>query len=198
MKHPVTLAIVGAGKRGEAYSQYALEHPDLAKVVAVAEPRPFQREQMVQTHAIAAENVFNSWQDLARVPRLTDAALICTQDRMHLDPVLALAPKGYAILLEKPMSTNLAECERIVACVKQHGNLFAVCHVLLYTDFTKRLRTLLDFPARSGISSASSTSSRWRGGIRHTPSCVATGVTRPNPPSCCWPSPAMIWTGFAT
>ena len=151
MKHPVTLAIVGAGKRGEAYSQYALEHPDLAKVVAVAEPRPFQREQMVQTHAIAAENVFNSWQDLARVPRLTDAALICTQDRMHLDPVLALAPKGYAILLEKPMSTNLDECERIVACVKQHGNLFAVCHVLLYTDFTKRLRTLLDSGAIGDI-----------------------------------------------
>jgi predicted dehydrogenase len=42
------------------------------------------------------------------------------------------------------MSANLAECERIVACVKEHGNLFAVCHVLLYTEFTKRLKALLD------------------------------------------------------
>ena len=141
---PVTLAIVGAGKRGEAYAAYASEHPDLSKVVAVAEPRQFQRERMAQVHSIPPVNCFDSWEDLACVPRLADAVLICTQDQMHLQPVLALAPKGYAILLEKPMSTNLAECEQIVQCVKQHGNLFAVCHVLLYTDFTRRLKSLLD------------------------------------------------------
>ncbi|MEI6782624.1 MAG: Gfo/Idh/MocA family oxidoreductase, partial [Verrucomicrobiota bacterium] len=144
MKHSVTLAIVGAGKRGEAYSQYAVEHPNLAQVVAVAEPRQFQREQLAKAHRVPAENVFNSWEDLARQPRLADAALICTQDRMHLEPLLALAPKGYAILLEKPMAVELAECEQIVSCVKQHGNLFAVCHVLLYTDFTQRLKAVID------------------------------------------------------
>jgi predicted dehydrogenase len=144
MKHPVTLAIVGAGKRGEAYAAYAAANPNLAKVVAVAEPRPFQREALALAHAVPPENVFDSWEGLARVPRLADAVLICTMDPMHLGPVLALAPKGYAILLEKPMSTNLAECEQIVACVQAHGNLFAVCHVLLYTDFTQRLKRILD------------------------------------------------------
>ncbi len=58
-------------------------------------------------------------------------------------PVLAWRRKGYAILLEKPMATNLDECEQIVACVKRHGNLFAVCHVLLYTEFTQKLKSLL-------------------------------------------------------
>ncbi len=144
MKQPVTLAIVGAGKRGEAYAAYAVEHPNLAQVVAVAEPRQFQRERMAQAHGLPAQNIFNSWEDLAHAPRLADAVLICTMDSMHPAPVLALAPKGYAILLEKPMSTNLAECERIVACVREHSNLFAVCHVLLYTAFTKRLKSILD------------------------------------------------------
>jgi predicted dehydrogenase len=152
-KSPITLAICGAGKRGEAYAAYAAEHPQLAKVVAVAEPRKFQREQMAQAHAIPPENVFGSWDDLARQPRLADAILICTQDQLHLQPVLAFAPKGYAILLEKPMSTNLDECERIVACVKQHGNIFAVCHVLLYTEFTKRLKAFLDSGAIGTIAS---------------------------------------------
>jgi predicted dehydrogenase len=141
---PVTLAICGGGKRGQAYAAYAAEHPELAKVVAVAEPRQFQREQMSRAHGIPAENVFDSWSLLAGRERLADAVLICTQDRMHLEPVLALAPKGYAILLEKPMAVVEADCERIVACVKQHRNLFAVCHVLLYTEFTKRLKALLD------------------------------------------------------
>ncbi len=144
MSEPVTLAIVGAGKRGAAYAQYAIEHPDLARVVAVAEPRLPQRQQMAAAHHIAPGNIFTSWQELAAQPRLADAVLICTQDRMHLAPVEALAPKKYAILLEKPMATTLEDCRKIIACVKHYGNLFAVCHVLLYTQFTRKLKSLLD------------------------------------------------------
>ena len=144
MTQLITMAIVGAGKRGEAYADYALKHPNFAKVVAVAEPRAFQREQMARIHNIPAANQFTSYEELAKQPKLADAALICTQDRMHLAPVEALAPKGYAILLEKPMSPSLDECEQIIACVKKHGNLFAVCHVLLYTEFTQKLKALLD------------------------------------------------------
>jgi predicted dehydrogenase len=144
MKTPVTLAVVGAGMRGEAYSRFALQNPHLAKVVAVAEPRQLQREEMAQKHGIPAQNVFCSWESFATAPRLADAAIIATQDRMHLAPMLTLAPKGYGILMEKPMSTTLADCEAIVACAKQYGNIFAVCHVLLYTDFTMRLKALLN------------------------------------------------------
>jgi predicted dehydrogenase len=143
-KKPVTLAVVGAGMRGTAYAKYALEHPDLAKVVAVAEPRAFQREALAKAHNIPAQCVFSSWEDFAAAPRLADAVIIGTQDRMHVAPVLALAPKGYAILLEKPISVNLDEGEQVIACVKRHGNIFAVCYVLLYTDFTMRLRAMID------------------------------------------------------
>lgn len=148
---PVTLAICGAGKRGEAYAAYAKEHPNLAKIIAVAEPRQFQRGQMAQNHHIPAEKAFNSVEEFARQPRLADAVLVCTQDRMHLGHVLALAPKGYAIMLEKPISVDEAECEQIVACVKQHKSLFAVCHVLLYAEFTRRLKALLDSGAIGDI-----------------------------------------------
>ena len=40
------------------------------------------------------------------------------------------------------MSTTLDDCEAIVACAKNYGNIFAVCHVLLYTDFTMRLKAV--------------------------------------------------------
>jgi predicted dehydrogenase len=141
--NPVTIAIVGAGKRGEAYAAYAGMHPDQLRVVAVAEPRPLLRERLASEHSIPPERCFASYEDLARQPRLADAVAICTQDRLHLPPVEALAPHGYAILLEKPMSPDPAECEKIIACVRQHGNLFAVCHVLLYTELTQQLREIL-------------------------------------------------------
>ena len=36
-----------------------------------------------------------------------------TQDRMHREPAVALAEKGYHLLLEKPMSVSEEECEDI-------------------------------------------------------------------------------------
>ncbi len=143
MKAPVTIAIIGAGKRGEAYANYARLHPDQLRVVAVAEPRDLLRARLAEAHGIKPEHCFRSYEELAQAPRLSDAVAICTQDRMHLAPVEKLAPKGYAILLEKPMSPDLSECEKIVACIKEHGNAFAVCHVLLYTDLTTKLRELV-------------------------------------------------------
>lgn len=141
---PVTIAIVGAGKRGEAYAAYAKTHPDQLQVVAVAEPRPLLRERLAKEYSIPPESCFDGYESFAQQPKLADAVAICTQDRQHLQPVELLAPKGYAILLEKPMSPDPEECEKIIACVKQHGNLFAVCHVLLYTELTQKLRALLD------------------------------------------------------
>ena len=140
---PVTIAIVGAGKRGEAYSDYARQHPDQLKVVAVAEPRELLRERLADEHHLPAERRFDGYEALAAAGRLADAVAICTQDRMHRAPVELLAPQGYAILLEKPMSPELDDCERIIALVKEHGNLFAVCHVLLYTELTQKLREVL-------------------------------------------------------
>ncbi|MCX6875905.1 MAG: Gfo/Idh/MocA family oxidoreductase [Verrucomicrobia bacterium] len=140
---PVTLAIIGAGKRGEAYADYAKKHPDQLRVAAVAEPRKVLRERLANDHKLPPERCYDGYEAFAREPKLCDAVAICTQDRMHLAPVEALAPKGYAILLEKPLSHDPEECARIVACVRQHGNLFACCHVLLYTELTRKLRELL-------------------------------------------------------
>ena len=143
MNPPVTLAIVGAGKRGEAYSDYAKLHPDQLRVVAVAEPRRLLRDRLAIAHRIAPERCFDGYDALAKAGKIADAVAICTQDRMHCAPVELLAPLGYAILLEKPLSPDPDEAERVIACVKRHRNLFAVCHVLLYTELTMKLREIL-------------------------------------------------------
>ncbi|MEI7956051.1 MAG: Gfo/Idh/MocA family oxidoreductase [Verrucomicrobiota bacterium] len=143
MSEPVTLAIVGAGKRGQAYAAYATAHPEQLRVVAVAEPRQLLRERLAAAHGLGVDVCFDDYEALAAAGKLADAVAICTQDRMHLAPVELLAPLGYAILLEKPMSPHLAECEQIIACIRRHGNLFAVCHVLLYTELTTKLREIV-------------------------------------------------------
>ena len=51
---------------------------------------------------------------------------------------------GYHILLEKPMAPTAKECRRIISAVKRHRVLFAVCHVLRYTAYTRKLKALVE------------------------------------------------------
>lgn len=142
--NPVTLLIIGAGGRGSEYAAYATEHPDLAKVVGVAEPREFYRNRLVEAHDIPSENVFTDWRAAAEHERLADAVIIATQDDMHVTPAVAFAGKGYHMLLEKPMAPNEADCRRIVAAVVENKIIFAVCHVMRYTAYTQKLKAVID------------------------------------------------------
>ena len=143
MSKPVTVVLVGSGARGELYASYALEHPDLMKVVAVAEPRREYRDTVVRQHDIPGNRVFDSWEELLEQPKLADAILVCTQDNMHRDPAIAYAEMGYHILLEKPMSTSPEECYDIVNAAKKNNVIFSVCHVLRYTRYTQKLKEVL-------------------------------------------------------
>ncbi|KAF8583462.1 NAD(P)-binding protein [Ramaria rubella] len=135
---PVTVAIIGAGNRGKAYSAYALDHPTLCKVVAVAEPRARTRALFASTHSISASNVFTDYKDLVAAGRLADAVVVAVQDRQHTEVVLACTPLGYHILCEKPLATSAEECVRIADAIKKAGDIvFAIGYVLRYSPYNK-------------------------------------------------------------
>ena len=144
MAEPVTYVVVGAGQRGSAYADWVAGQPDRARVVAVAEPRPHQRERLARQHGIPPERVFASWQELATVPRVAEAAIIATQDVEHVAPTTALARNGYHLLVEKPLAPTEGECVELVRAVTEAGVLFGVCHVLRYRPYTRLLKQLLD------------------------------------------------------
>jgi predicted dehydrogenase len=143
-QQPVTAVVVGAGGRGWTYSLFAKEHPDRLKIVGAAEPKEYNRTRVAQGHNLPASNVFTDWRELAAQPKMADAAIICTQDAMHVEPAIAFAKLGYAILLEKPMAPSEEECARIVQAAKEAGVLFGVCHVMRYTHYTQKLKELVD------------------------------------------------------
>lgn len=146
------LLIIGAGNRGSTYAQYALEHPDLCRVVGVAEVRPLVRERFRTQHNIAPEMVFCDWTDAVKylqehsssVCEHVDAVVIAIQDADHRDSCIAFAELGLHILLEKPMALNMRDCQDIVAAVERNGCMLAVCHVLRYTRTTQHVKHLID------------------------------------------------------
>lgn len=134
------IALVGAGIRGLDYSRLAVSQG--AELVAVAEPNPIRRARAVALGDDVAE--YDSWEDLAARPQMADAVIVATQDRLHTEPAIAFAERGYHVLLEKPMAPTLAECQQIVAAADRAGVLLAVCHVLRYTAYTRKLKTLIE------------------------------------------------------
>ena len=117
----VSYIVVGAGSRGTGYAGYALQHPEQAEVVGVAEPREPARHRLVTDHDIAPDNVYTDWREIAARPKFADAAVITTQDAMHVEPAIALAEKGYHLLLEKPTGLDLAELKKIRDAVTRSG-----------------------------------------------------------------------------
>ena len=134
---PVRVALVGAGNRGLTYAEWIKAHPERAELVAVADPRPAARA------AAGAPLEFDDWRPLVE-NRIADAVIVATQDRFHVEPVLALAEAGYAILAEKPLAPTEEETRRIVEGVERAGVLFAVCHVMRYTPYTDLVKEVVD------------------------------------------------------
>ncbi|XP_076848084.1 putative oxidoreductase YteT [Brachyhypopomus gauderio] len=140
----VKVIVVGAGSRGQTYSDFASVHPDRMQVVGVADPRAFVRRKLQECHKIADENTFDDWHRVAEKEKFADAVFICTPDRLHKDPAVALAKKGYHILLEKPMAVTEEDCTEITEACTQSGVILTVCHVLRYDPAIRKIKELID------------------------------------------------------
>ncbi len=140
---PVTAVIIGGGLRGyEAYAPKA--NPGTLKIVAVAEPVEYKRNMCKERFGIAPENCFESYEELLSKPRMADLAIICTNDRMHVEPATMAVELGYHVLLEKPISPDAEEVYKIGRLAEKSDKVFSICHVLRYTKFYTKLKELLD------------------------------------------------------
>lgn len=136
--------LIGAGQRGyEVYGKYALKHKDTVQFVAVVEPDEKRRQRFAGEHNISPDLCFENWDDIANRGNFADAVFICTQDRLHVKPTLTALRKGYHVLLEKPMATTADECLTMGEVAKRYDRIFAICHVLRYSNFFMKIKEIL-------------------------------------------------------
>lgn len=141
----LTIAIIGTGSRGKnAYGTELLTLKDRAVVTAVADIDSERRNLAGDAHGIPQEMRFSSAEELLAQPKLADVAFICTQDRQHADHAIAAMKKGYDLLLEKPISPELSDLQRIVRTAREENRRVVVCHVLRYTPFFRTIKDTLD------------------------------------------------------
>lgn len=140
----LTAIVIGAGSRGQCYTNEMFKHPDKFQVVGVAEPIENRREFVKNKHSISDEHCFDTWEKILELPKFADVAIISTMDRMHFAPAIEAIRKGYNLLLEKPAAPTAEECFLIEKEAKKYGVKILVCHVLRYTPFYTTLKNIID------------------------------------------------------
>jgi predicted dehydrogenase len=137
---------VGLGGRASAYLSALQElYPNEHQVVAVADPDPVKQARARNDYGLQDNQIFDTDLDLMEQPRLSDVAIVATQDKLHLRDIRGLLAKGYDLILEKPVATTLEELQEIAAVSKSFPDqMVAVCHVLRHTVFFGEIRRILE------------------------------------------------------
>ncbi len=143
MQAPVTFAIAGFGDRGSTYASMQNLFPDKMKIVAVADLDPAKVEKARRLYNIPQENCFASAEEMLEHDKLADVMVVSTMDRQHVGHAIPALRKGYNILMEKPISPELAKCKEILQVASECPGKIIVCHVLRYTAFYNQLKELI-------------------------------------------------------
>lgn len=140
---PVTAVIIGAGNRGGVYARYADRYPGSLSIVGVSDINDFRREKMGDKFNVPADKRFGDWSEVFEQPRMADAIILTTPDKLHYEPCMKALAMGYDVLLEKPVAQTEKECIDILRQTRKYGRIVAVCHVLRYAPYYAEIKRLV-------------------------------------------------------
>src|SRR5207247_9374531 len=110
----IGLAIIGGGRVGLFRGEVAARHPQV-DFIGLAELKPDRRKEVGEK--IRADFVTDDYRELLARPEVT-AAIIATEEHLHVDPILAAVERKLPLLIEKPLATGLADSERALAAIR--------------------------------------------------------------------------------
>jgi predicted dehydrogenase len=109
----IGLAIIGAGRVGLFRGEVAARHPAV-EWIGIAELNHNRGGDVAAR--ISADFVTTSHRELLKRPEVT-AAIIATDEHLHVEPVLAAVERGVPMLIEKPLATDLAQSARVLQAI---------------------------------------------------------------------------------
>jgi len=125
---PIKIGFIGCGNIANAHLQ-AIERIPEIEIVAGADINEDRAREFVQK--AGAQAYFTDWRQMLEEVEL-DAIDQCTPHTLHMEPTLAAAERGIHVFTEKPMATELAECDRMIAACEQAGVVLMVGQVLRF------------------------------------------------------------------
>jgi myo-inositol 2-dehydrogenase / D-chiro-inositol 1-dehydrogenase len=113
----IGLAIVGGGRVGLFRGEVAAHHPSV-EWIGLAEKNPNRAGEVGDK--IGADFVTQDYRELLARPEVT-AAIIATDEHLHVAPILEAAERGLPLLIEKPLATDLAQSAHVLEAIEKAG-----------------------------------------------------------------------------
>ena len=110
----IGLAIVGAGRIGLIRGEIAAKNPTVGWI-GIAETRADRGKEVAER--LGAEFLTTDFHELLNRPEVT-AAVIATDEHLHVEPILAAVERGLSLMIEKPLATELAESARVLRAIQ--------------------------------------------------------------------------------
>ena len=137
-----TVAIIGLGARGaESYGRLMHSMKDKFEITALCDVDELKLEKYGKI--FETSELFNDETEFFKQKR-ADALVIATLDRDHVRQCERALELKYDVLLEKPITDDLGECEMLLNAHKKYGGKVVVCHVLRYAPAFIELKKVLD------------------------------------------------------
>ncbi|MCX7766607.1 MAG: Gfo/Idh/MocA family oxidoreductase [Candidatus Sumerlaeia bacterium] len=159
MTKRVGVGIIGFGAMAEGYHLQAIRNTRLAEVVAVYDVNERRRECAAQLGITAYDSVAEFLKD-----RNVTAVLIATPHNSHYPLAMKTLSAGKHLILEKPMTLNAGEAQKIVTTAKEQKCLLTVFHNRRFDGDFLTIKQILGSGKLGKIYTVQSRANQWGSG----------------------------------
>ncbi|QSB15778.1 Gfo/Idh/MocA family oxidoreductase [Natronosporangium hydrolyticum] len=166
---PHRYAIVGAGARAQLFARaLATTYADRSRLVAFADPNPARIAAHNRALTELGAPPATGWPADRFAELLTterpDTVIVTSVDRTHDEYIVAALQAGCDVITEKPMTVDVAGCQRILQTVADTGRRVAVTFNYRYNPLHERVKELL---SAGTIGEVGSVHFEWLLDVRH-------------------------------
>jgi predicted dehydrogenase len=123
----LAVGVIGMGLLGRRHAAIFGQLPEVS-LTGVVDVNPSARAYAESRFGVRA---YSSWPEMLNSEEL-DAATICLPDNLHFETTLGVVEAGLHVLVEKPLTMNVAEGERLVEVAASTEGVFMVGHMLRF------------------------------------------------------------------
>ena len=122
----IGIGLIGSGYMGRTYAEGISKYNEGGRLVAVYGGS--RAPGLAEDYGIDVEPTLESMLSRSDV----DALLVASPHQAHAEQVLAAADRGKHVLVEKPMGTNVADCDAMIGACDAAGVTLSVIQTLWY------------------------------------------------------------------